>query len=337
MPISFIWPAMLLLLLLVPLAMLFYLRMSRQRKRRLAALGSMGWAQQTGGRKLGTRRHIPPILFLLGLSLIAFALARPKTVLSLPRLAGTVLLTFDVSGSMAADDMKPTRMEAAKAAAREFVARQPSSVLIGVVAFSESGLSVQVPTSDKQAVLATINRLTPARGTSLANGIFSSLSVIEAMNADEARGFYSKNAAPAPTPTPVPRGTYGAAAIVLLSDGENNVQPDPLEAAQMAVDRGVRVHTVGVGSPSGATLKVEGFSIQTHLDEATLQQISKMTDGRYYNAQSAEDLRAIYENLNTQLIVKAEETEITAIIAGAGLVLLLVGGILSLLWLGRVA
>ena len=339
---TFVWPILLLLLLLAPVAVLLYVRAQRARQRRLASLGSMGWVQAGGAgaaKRLGRRRHIPPILLLLGLSLVLFALARPKAVMSLPRLSGTVLLTFDVSGSMAADDMKPTRMEAAKVAAREFVMRQPSSVLIGIVAFSESGLSVQVPTNDKNALLASINRLTPARGTSLANGIGSALGVIEKMNADEARGFYSNKdpSAPAPTPTPMLRGSYNSAAIVLLSDGENNVRPDPLEAAQMAADRGVRVHTVGVGSPNGALLKIDGFNVQTRLDEATLQQIAEMTDGNYYNAQSEKDLQAIYQNLGTQLVVKTEETEITAIIAGAGLLLLLVGGMLSLLWLGRVA
>ncbi len=335
---------MLLLLLFIPVVVLLYVRLQRQRQRRLAGLGSMGWAQAAGiaggtSRKMGWRRHIPPVLFLLGLALVAFALARPKAVVSLPRLAGTVLLTFDVSGSMAADDMKPTRMEAAKAAAREFVMQQPTSVLIGIVAFSESGLSVQVPSNDKDAVLATINRLTPARGTSLASGIGASLQVIDTMNADEARGFYSNvdPSKPLPTPTPMPRGTYSPAAIVLLSDGENNVRPDPLEAAQLAVDRGVRVHTVGVGSPNGALLKIEGFNVQTRLDEATLKQIAGMTDGNYYNAQSEKDLQAIYQNLGTQLVVKTEETEVTAIVAGVGLVLLLLGGLLSLIWLGRVA
>ncbi len=332
---------MLLLLLLMPLCIALYLRLQRQRRRAIASYGSLGMllqssAQQAGGRKLGLRRHIPPTLFLIGLAILTFALARPKAVVSLPRLAGTVVLTFDVSGSMAATDMTPTRMEAAKVAARDFVERQPTTVQIGVVAFSESGLSVQVPTNDKDAVIAAINRLTVARGTSLAQGIVAALGVIEALDGEKQQGFYSNvTPTPAPPPTAMPKGSRTSAAIVLLTDGENTVQPDPLMAAQAAADRGVRVHTVGIGSPTGSTLKVEGFTVQTRLDEATLQAISEMTDGAYYNAQNEGELRAIYQNLGTQLIVKPEETELTSILTGIGLLVLLIGGVFSLLWFSR--
>ena len=327
---------MLLLLLLVPLCIALYVRLQRQRRRSIASYGSLGLLQQAGGRKLGLRRHVPPALFLIGLAILTFALARPKAAVSLPRLAGTVVLTFDVSGSMAATDMTPTRMEAAKAAARDFVERQPTTVQIGVVAFSESGLSVQVPTNNKDEVIAAINRLSTARGTSLANGIVAALGVIEALDNDKQEGYYSNvTPTPAPSPVPVPKGSRKSAVIVLLTDGENTVQPDPLIAAQAAADRGVRVHTVGIGSATGSTLKVEGFTVQTRLDEATLQTISEMTGGDYYNAQNADDLRTIYQNLGTQLVVKPEETELTSILTGVGLLVLLIGGVLSLLWFNR--
>src|SRR5690349_10705423 len=168
---SFIWPAMLFLLLLVPLGVSLYIRLQRQRRRALVSYGSLGFVQAAAGRQLSWRRHIPPALFLVSLTILLLALARPQAVLSLPRVEGTVILAFDISGSMAADDLKPTRMEAAKVAARDFVQRQPSTVQIGVVAFSDGGLNVQEPTNDRDAVLAAINRLAPARGTSLANGI----------------------------------------------------------------------------------------------------------------------------------------------------------------------
>src|SRR3990172_7727655 len=158
--------------------------------------------------------------------------ARPQTVVSLPRIEGTVILAFDVSGSMAADDMKPTRMEAAKAAARGFVQRQPASVQIGVVAFSDNGFAVQAPTNDQEAILASINRLTPQRGTSLANGILASLNTIAAGAGAPLQ--LSSNRSPTPTPTPVPKGAYTSAVIVLLTDGENTVSPDPLAAAPAA-------------------------------------------------------------------------------------------------------
>src|SRR5436309_15737486 len=179
---SFIWPPMLLSLLLMPLGVALYVRLQRRRRRLAATYGSLGLVQEAAGRRLGGRRHIPPALFLLGLTLLAVALARPQTVLSLPKVEGTVILAFDVSGSMAADDLKPTRMEAAKAAARAFVQRQPRTVQIGVVGFSDNGFTVQAPTNNQDTILAAINRLTPQRGTSLGQGILASLKTIAVGN-----------------------------------------------------------------------------------------------------------------------------------------------------------
>jgi Ca-activated chloride channel family protein len=256
---------------------------------------------------------------------------------------GIVILAFDVSGSMAADDMKPTRMEAAKAAVQDFVQRQPPSVQIGVVAFSDSGFAVQAPTNDQAILLASINRLTPTRGTSLAQGILASLNTIAASAEQSLSGetegepphLSNLTPMPTPTPTPVPEGTYTPAVIVLLSDGENTVSPDPLVAAQVAADRGVRIYTVGVGSAAGAILHVEGFTIHSQLDEAMLQQISQFTGGAYYNAESEQDLRAIYENLDPQLVIKPEKMEVTSIFAGVSILVLLIGGAFSLLWFSR--
>jgi Ca-activated chloride channel family protein len=226
-------------------------------------------------------------------------------------------------------------MEAAKIAARAFVEHQPSTVQIGIVAFSDGGFAVQTPTNDQEAILATINRLTPQRGTSVGQGILASLNTIAA-NAEQASPLDSNlTPTPSPTPTPVPKGTYTPAVIVLLTDGENNEAPDPLDAAQAAADRGVRIYTVGIGSEAGTTLHVEGFTVHTRLDEATLQQISQLTDGAYYNAENEEELRAIYENLNPELVIKPEKMEVTSIFAGAGILVLLLGGTYSLLWFSR--
>lgn len=334
---SFIWPVMLLSLLLIPLLVVYYIRSVRRQRQLAQRYGSLGLVQQVGGRPVGRRRHVPPALFLVGLALLGVALARPQTVLSMPRLEGLVILAFDVSGSMAADDMKPTRMEAAKEAAREFVRRQPSTVRIGVVSFSESGFSVQVPTNDQAAILGAINRLTPTRGTSLANGISMSLNAIASANSGDPTTRYYTNVTPMPTatPTPVAAGTFTPATIVLLTDGENTVPPNPLEAARKAAERGVRIHTIGIGSPTGVTLNVEGFSVHSRLDEATLQQIAELTEGAYYNAQQEQDLRAIYENLGTQLVVKPQKTEVTAILAGVSLLFFLLGAGFSLLWFSR--
>ncbi len=332
---SFIWPAALYSLLFVPLFIALYLLLQRRRRRIAAQYSSLGLVQSADGQHIGVRRHLPAIVLLTGVSILMIASARPQTEVSLPRIEGTVFLAFDVSGSMAADDMEPTRMEAAKAAAREFLQKQPSTVRVGIVAFSDSGFSVQPPTDDRDAVLSSINRLTPERGTSLANGILVSLKTIAA-NDDPSTHFYSNlTPEPAATPTSMPPGQFDSAAIVLLTDGENNELPDPLSAAQVAADNGVRIHTVGLGSAAGTTLHVNGFTVHTQLDEAMLKQIAQVTGGTYYNAATAQDLTEIYGNLDPELVIKPEKIEVTSIFAGASAAVLLIGGLLSLLWFSR--
>ena len=336
---SFIWPTMLLSLAVIPLLAALYLRLQQRRRRMAAAYGALGFGQSaaSASRSAGARlrRHIPAVVFLVGLAILVMALARPQAVVGLPRVEGTVVLAFDVSGSMAADDLKPTRIEAAKVAARDFVAKQPPSVLIGVVAFSDSGFSVQAPTSDQNLILGAINRLAPARGTSLGQGLAAALTTILASKSDNTRFYSSLTPEPPATATPVPAGTFAPAAIVLLTDGENNEPPDPLTAAQAAADQGVRIYTVGLGSAGGADLKVDGFTVHTQLDEGLLKQMAQMTGGEYYQAASAEDLLAVYDNLNPQLVIKPQNMEVTSLFAGASVLVLLVGGLLSLVWFGR--
>ena len=334
---TFIWPVMLFSLVLIPLFIAAYLLMQRRRRKLTASYSNLGFGSGGKGSQPGARRHVPVVFFFLGLTILAIALARPQAVVALPKQEGTVILAFDVSGSMAADDIKPTRMQAAQAAARDFVKRQPLFVQTGVVAFSDTGLSVQVPTNDPGTVLDAINRLAPQSGTSVGQGILASLNVIASGASGGLPGEVYSNLllTPTPTPTPVPHGTHTPAVIILLSDGENNENPDPLAAAQKAADRGVRIYTVGIGSPTGTTVHINGFSLHTQLDEATLQQISQITGGTYYNAQSAQDLLKIYEALGSQLVSKPEKTELTALFAGASIFFLLIGGLLSLLWFSR--
>jgi Ca-activated chloride channel family protein len=328
---SFIWPMMLLSLLLLPLFVVLYLWQQR-RQRLVARYGSFGLMYETADQQLGWRRHLPPLLFLLGLTMLLVALARPETTVSLPRMEGTVILAFDVSGSMVADDLQPTRMEAAKAAAQTFIENQPTTVQIGIVAFSDGGFTVQVPTNDTEALLATINRLTPQRGTSLGQGILTALNIIAAETGQDTQ---VEEIDPALTPTPVPPGTFTPAIIVLLTDGENNQDPDPLLAAQAAADRGVRIYTIGVGSATGTSLTVEGFTVHTQLDEPTLERISQLTEGVYYRAENEAELDTIYDNLDSQLVIKPEKMEVTSIFAGTSLIVLLLGGAFSLWWFGR--
>ena len=331
---SFIWPSLLWSLVTIPLLVLLYLRMQKRRSQYAVRYGSLGLVQQASGRGVGTRRHIPAILFLLGLTILFIALARPQMVLGLPKVEGIVILAFDVSGSMSAEDFEPTRLEAAKIVAKDFVSRQPSTVQVGVVAFSESGFSVELPSNDQAAILASIDRLKPQRGTSLASGIIVSLNTIATLTGqDPILSADQQSDVPTPEPEPV---AENSALIVLLTDGENNVNPDPLAAAQLAADRGVRIHTIAVGSVEGVTLEVNGFTVHTKVDEATLQQIAGITEGQYFNAQSQEDLRTIYESIEPHLVIEQDETEVTAVFAGLSILILLVGGMLSLLWFSHV-
>ena len=330
---TFTWPLMLLSLLLIPLFIALYLRMQRRRKKIVETVGSLGFVQNASGGQIGIRRHIPPLLFLVGLTILLVAMARPSAVVRLPSVESIVVLTFDVSGSMSAEDMQPTRMEAAKVAAREFVDRQPSNVKIGVVAFSDGGIAVQPPTKDQEAILTAIDRLTPQRGTSVGSGILASLSAIVTSRGESPEA--ANNLTPVPTPTPVPYGTYIPAAVVLLTDGENTANPDPIQAALTAAQQGVRVYTIGVGSAAGTTLTVNDFTVFTQLNEPMLQQIAAVTDGAYFNAQSEDDLREIYENLDVQVVIKPEKTEITSIFTGLSLLFMLIGGAFSLVWFSR--
>jgi Ca-activated chloride channel family protein len=335
---SFIWPAMLWLLLLVPLFVVAYLRVQERRRQLAARYGSLGLV---GAARLPAwRRHLPPALFLVALLILIVSLARPQAQVSLPRLEGTVILAFDVSRSMAAEDMEPSRMEAARAAARAFVERQPSTVRIGVVAFSNSGLEVQVPTDDQNAILSAIDRLEPQRGTSLGQGILAALGALAAdADGDTAGGNPSGPGAGEAQGDAfeVPDvANPESTAILLFSDGENNEAPDPIEAAIAARGQGVRIFTVGLGSPQGTTLELDGFSVHTQLDEAVLQQIAQLSGAVYYRAVDQEALGAVYDDVAAQLVVRAQEMEVTSLLAGAGILVLMLGGALSLLWFGRV-
>ena len=329
---SFIWPAMLVLLVLVPLSIYAYFALGRRRARRAAALGGLAAAPATAVR-MRRRIHIAPALVFIGLTIGIVGLARPQAVVSVPRFEGIVILAFDISGSMAATDFSPTRMEAAKVAARSFVERQPASVQIGVVAFSDSSYTVQAPVTDRGAIVAAINRLAPERGTALGRGIQASLDAIERVE-NPTKGFYV-NRSPGPTPEPVPPGSHSSAVVVLLTDGQNNEDPDPIEAARAAADLGIRIHAVGIGTPEGTTLEINGFRVHTALDEALLTKIADTTDGTYYDADNQESLQKIYDNLDTQLVVRPQDVEVTSLFAGAAVVAVLLGAVVSVVWLGR--
>jgi len=292
-------------------------------------LGPLGTVHNEAGKTPGRSRHVPLIIFLIGLTFILFGLARPQMFVDLPRIEGTVILAFDVSNSMKANDLELTRMEAAKSAARVFVENQPSTVKIGVVAFSNGGLVVQTPTDDSALVLNAIRRLTPQGATSLGQGIFSSLNAIagQTISIDPATLEVEG--------TPFDIGYYPSAVVVLLTDGENTASPDPLAIAQLAASAGVRIYPVGIGSAEGTILEVDGFNVLTQLNEPVLEEIASVTNGVYYLAEDEEALRNIYENIDLRLTISGDKMEITSVLAGTSLAFFLIGGMVSLVWYGR--
>lgn len=314
---------------LVPLIIGGYWWLVRRREAARADLGPLGLVQNTSGRALGWRRHLPVAFFLSGLAVLLFGLSRPELPVELPRVEGTVILALDVSSSMAAEDLEPTRMEAAKAAAQRFIENQPPTIQIGVVAFSNGGLVVQPPTDDRAALLETINRLSPQGGTSLGQGIFNALNAIagEAIPIDPA-------AIEAGTPLP-DIGDFSSAVVLLLTDGENTASPDPLEIAQLAAQAGVRIYPVGIGSPDGVVLEVDGFNVLTQLNESALQEIASVSNGAYYRAADEQALQEIYQNVDLRLAISGEKVEVTGILAGVSVLFFLIGGAFSLVWFGR--
>jgi len=324
----FLWPWMLLGLFAVPALVSAYRDLLERRAARRAQLASMGLVAPAA--TTSRRRHVTPALFLGALTLLVLALARPEATVAEPRREGTVVLAFDTSRSMSATDLSPSRMEAAKVAARSFVDEQPDSIRVGVVAFGESGLITQRPTTDRAEVLAAIDRLTPAGGTALSRGIQTSLSAIAGKTVQlDAQGS-------SPELTGPDLGYYGSASVILLSDGENTGGPDPTEAAGLASTAGVKIYPIGLGSPEGAVLHIDGFQVATALDEQLLRRIASTTDGRYFAAADEQALQQVYDTIDLEWTVRGEHVEVTGVLAALAALLLLIGTALSLAWYGRV-
>lgn len=328
---SFIWPSMLLALGAVPLLIGLYVWLRRHRDRNTADLGSLGFVPTAEARKLGWRRHVPFAIFMAAISLLLAGFSRPEMVVDLPRVEGTVILAFDNSNSMLADDLDPTRIDAAKAAALAFVDEQPSTVRVGVVSFSNGGVVLQPPTSERRDVARTIERLKPEGGTSLGQGLFTSLSAITGGPIP-----ITEEAIAAGEITALDIGTHTSAVIVLLTDGENTDSFDPLQVAQLAANSGIRIFPIGLGSTDGTVMELDGFSIVTALDDEVLEEIANISAGDYFDAASEADFEAIYDSIDLELTIRGDKIEITGLLAAIGAVLLLIGAAISMLWFGRV-
>ena len=341
---TFIWPEMLWGLLAVPLLIALYVWLLRRRKKTALRYASLSLVKEAMGKRLAWRRHLPPAMMLAAVTALLVAVGRPAAVISLPSAEKTIVLAMDVSGSMRATDVLPDRFTAAKEAAKAFVAELPRTVRIAVVQFAGTAAVVQAPTLSRDDVVAAIDRFQLQRGTAIGSGIVLSLATLfpdAGIDLSQITGQRAMPPAPGDKPkaefTPVAPGSYGSAAIILLTDGQRTTGPDPVEAAKMAADRGVRVYTVGVGTKEGETIGFEGWSMRVRLDEETLKNIANMTRADYFYAGTAADLKQVYQGLSTRLIVEKKETEISALFAALGALLVVLAAGLSVWWFGRVA
>lgn len=342
--LDFLWPQALWALLLLPLAVLAYWALLHRRRRSVLQVPSLALIRQALGRGPGWRRHVPPALLLAALALLIVAGARPTARLTLPSAQQTIILAMDVSGSMRAADVLPNRLVAAQDAAKAFVDGLPRSVRIGVVSFAGTAAVVQAPTLSRDDVVAAIDRFQLQRGTAIGSGLVLSLATLfpdEGIDLAQITGARAMPGSPADgppkkPPEPVEPGSYRSAAVILLTDGQRTTGPDPLEAAKMAAEHGVKVFTVGIGTKAGEVIGFEGWSMRVRLDEETLKTIATVTRGNYFYAGTAQDLKQVYEGLSSRLVVQTQETEVSALFAAGGALLLLLGAGLGLWWFGRV-
>ena len=343
----FQWPEFLWLMLALPLLVLLYVWLLRRKKKMALRYASLSIVKEAMGPGQSVRRHIPPALFLLAIAAMLFSAARPMAVITLPSTQQTVMLAMDVSGSMRATDVQPNRLVAAQNAAKSFLKELPRHVKVGIVAFAGSAQLAQLPTVNREDLVSAIDRFQLQRGTAIGNGIVMSLATLfpdagidmESMQTgrDRQRGFAidgekkEKKAF-----VPVAPGSYTSAAIIMLTDGQRTTGVDPIEAAKLAADRGVRIYTVGIGTVDGETIGFEGWSMRVRLDEETLKAIATRTNAEYFYAGTAADLKKVYDTLSTRLTVEKKETEISGLLALVAAALSLLSAGLSLLWFNRI-
>jgi Ca-activated chloride channel homolog len=353
LPLNFLWPNLLWLLILVPLLVLAYLWLLRRRKKLAVTYASLSLVKDAMGKSPPWRRHLPPVLFLGALALMLLAVARPTATVMLPSQQDTIILAMDISGSMRAKDVEPTRLIAAQNAARTFIKELPRHTRVGIVAFAGTASVVQQPTQSREDALAAIDRFQLQRGTATGSGIIVSLATLfpdagfdvstaiygNDQHASQARSGSPLDTTPkkaAPEFKPVPPGSYKQAAVILLSDGQRTTGPDPVDAAKRAAERGVRIFTVGIGTIEGEVIGFEGWSFRARLDEDALKAVASVTQGEYFYASNANDLKKVYQSLNSRIVLEAQETEISALVSAAAALLALLAGLLSMLWFNRI-
>jgi Ca-activated chloride channel family protein len=348
---TFLWAGLLVGLIAVPILVALYLWSLRRRRPNGARYSSLSLIRDAAPGPARLRRHLPFAVFAAGLAALVVALGRPALVLSVPTDEATIILTIDVSGSMCSTDILPTRLEAAEDAAVAFVKSQDASRQIGIVAFSGFAAVVQPPTTDQQTLIDGIHSLTTGRRTAIGSGILAAIDAIAEVDPTIARSVVPGR--PGTEPPPVVAGAYAPDIVVLLTDGASNAGPEPIDAAQQAADRGLRVYTIGFGSAEGGQLEpicrqqfmgnepggafgagggFGGGGFRRGIDEDTLRAVADRTGGTYYPAESADELQNVLEGLPTTLITKHEVVEVSAGFVGLGGILAALAMLLGRAW-----
>jgi Ca-activated chloride channel family protein len=338
---TFLWPEMLWFMLALPLLVAAYIWILQRKKKLAVRYANLAMVREAMGASQRIRRHIPPAFFLLALAAMLLALARPQTTITLPTQHETVILAMDISGSMRATDVEPNRLVAAQNAAKQFVSEQPENVRVGVVAFAGTATVAQAPTRNREDVIAAIDRFQLQRATAIGSAIIVSLATIfPEAGIDVGAMMYGQerkaDKSDKPALKPVPPGSYASAVIILLTDGQRTTGPDSIQAAKMAAERGVRIYTVGVGTPEGKIIGFEGWSMRVRLDEDTLKAVADITRGEYFYAGNAVDLKKVYQALNAKLVMERKKTEVTALFSGLAALLAVISAALSLAWFHRI-
>ena len=353
----FVWPEALWTLLALPLLWAGYVWMLKRQRAQALRFPSLMLLRPALQGQRAWRRHMPPLLLWLALACSLVALARPFARVVLPADYMTLMMALDVSRSMLAQDVPPSRIEAAKDAAKAFIRELPAQVRVGIVSFAGSAQLAQQVTDQREELLAAIDRFELQRGTATGSGLLLALATLMpdagiqlesalygssfgsyGPSGSSAGGARPLGAAPATAPSkpaPVPVGSYTGGAIILLSDGRRTTGPDPMDAARQAADLGVRVHTVAFGTPDGVIPGMEGYSFFARVDEETLQAVAKATGGEFFRAQNAQDLAQIYAKLSSRVALETRDTEVSVLWGLAALVLVLSSLGLSMHWLRR--
>jgi len=341
---NFLWPDLLWMLVLLPVLVVLYLWLLHRRKKHTLRYTSLALVKQAAGKGPGWRRHVPPLLLMAAIATLLLATARPVAVVTLPTQQETIILAMDVSGSMRAADVAPNRLVASQEAAKAFVKELPRSVRVGIVSFAGTAAVVQPPTQSREDIFASIDRFQLQRATAIGSGIVLSLATLfpdDGIDLSQITGARTMPLAPGEPPQkeviPVQPGSFDSGAIILLTDGQRTTGPDPIDAAKMAADRGVRIYTVGIGTREGEVIAFEGWSMRVRLDEDTLKDIAKLTRAEYFYAGTANDLKKVYQSLSTRLVVEKKETEISGLFAAAAALLVVMAAGLSVAWFGRIA